>query len=211
MITTLTGLANYVDATYPTVSSISHRLYKDTQCGAHLSVRDLNGEWYHSNSDYSGLISAVQVGSICEQCDAEWTGDVLATPFSAEDYDAQVKGIDDQVHEHWLEFHDDEQDEEDEDEEDEDRVEVHLLWSDPDALYLGSQGETTAQMTRDELWALITEGKRGNFDQVVTSIIIWTEVPPRGHVTGSQPEPEGGHQGNAHLTAVPDPDRRELA
>jgi hypothetical protein len=57
-------------------------------------------------------------------------------------------------------------------------IEVTLVWSDPDAAYLGSQGETTTQMTRTALWKLIVEGQRDNAGNVVTSVTIWPALSP---------------------------------
>lgn len=109
MISTLRELAEYVGAAQPTVTSISHRLYKETECGASLSVYSDTGP-HHNGSDYDGSITGVQVNSICEggsdSCDAEFVGDLLVVPFAGEAFDQQVQGIEDQVAEHWAEFHD---------------------------------------------------------------------------------------------------------
>jgi len=56
------------------------------------------------------------------------------------------------------------------------KTEVILSWSDPQALYLGSHGETREMLSCSELWDLITRGRRDTDGSVVTSLVIWTQV-----------------------------------
>lgn len=120
MSITLAQLAELLDAAQPTLGSINKRIYKDTSCGAHISVRDIMNQWWHNGAEPSSdlRINAVLVGSICEGgdegCDAEFSGDTLDWPFTEEDVNRQLTGIDDQVSEHWTEFHEDDPEEDDE-------------------------------------------------------------------------------------------------
>lgn len=85
MITTVGDLREWVGA--DTVQGINHRLYKDTDCGASISIR-VGGVWYHNGDGWSSLrdgdtLELVSLQSIVEGSDATaWSGDI---PCPAED------------------------------------------------------------------------------------------------------------------------------
>jgi hypothetical protein len=61
-------------------------------------------------------------------------------------------------------------------------VEVILTWTGGTGAYPGDQGESSQNFTKDDLWDLITRGKRedlgGAESAFVSSITIFCEIPP---------------------------------
>ena len=63
-----------------TVESLSRSLYKNTECGAHLSVQLHIGTWIHGRNlrgIKNGDVRALLVGSIVEGSDAEVSADSI--------------------------------------------------------------------------------------------------------------------------------------
>jgi hypothetical protein len=104
---TMARLAALMGAAHPTLDSLNKAVYKATNCGACVSVLDETGLWNHNGDSVDGNVRlfAVKVGCICENCDAEFEGDVLAAPVTELDFNQQLHGIEDQIEAHYDEAH----------------------------------------------------------------------------------------------------------
>jgi hypothetical protein len=64
---------------------MNHRIYKDTDCGASISVQTWDGEWYHNGQDWSGVstLRAFTIQTIVEGSDATVDSGVFTVPCKA--------------------------------------------------------------------------------------------------------------------------------
>lgn len=92
-IDSLEALADFIGANDPTEESLSHRVYKDTCCGAWLSIAH--------NPD--GTLWGVKIGSIIEGSDACVEPVELGFPFSQEDWDEAIRSVEEEAERLWNE------------------------------------------------------------------------------------------------------------
>jgi hypothetical protein len=86
MIANTKQLADHLGAD-PTVRSIQRRIYKDTACGASITIH----------------VWGVEVSSIVEGSDAEVPPCSLAYPFTGDDFDRAVEHVEEVADELWRE------------------------------------------------------------------------------------------------------------
>ena len=84
-ITNINDLAAMLGAD-PNEESIRRRVYKDTDCGASISVDE----------------TGVQLGSIVEGSDVEIEASFLAFPFTSDDYDDAIQYVEGEAEREWL-------------------------------------------------------------------------------------------------------------
>jgi hypothetical protein len=102
-IASLKDLCEYIGADGP--EGLNRRLYKDTECGAWISVQTPDGVWHHCGQDWSGVreVVAFKIGGIVEGSDAEIEGDPFVLPVEEEYVDAWIAEVEDQAEELWRE------------------------------------------------------------------------------------------------------------
>jgi hypothetical protein len=83
IIATLDDLRAYLGA--DSVTGMNRRIYKDTQCGASLSVLLPDGAWRHNGQDWSDIadIRGFTIQTIVEGSDATVDSDVFLLPVRA--------------------------------------------------------------------------------------------------------------------------------
>ena len=128
VINTLADLCDMlcVDEKDATASTLSHYIYKSTDCGASISVQCMvagKPVWFH-NGDDDKLTGRQLVGwricTIVEGSDAEVNGPFMPVGTTTEQVDEWIKDMESQASELWDEANlgdDDEDEDEDEDEE----------------------------------------------------------------------------------------------
>lgn len=85
---------------------LNRRLYKDTSCGASISVKPAGGEkWMHNGQDWSGIreIEAFSIQTIVEGSDAEVNGPQWTLPVTCQEVDAWVEEMEARAAELWEE------------------------------------------------------------------------------------------------------------
>ncbi len=102
MVYSIADLARQVCATQDTVESISHRIYKYTDCGAWVS---------HQQEDLTVAVgwrndpSQVAIGSIVEGADYGTEVHELTFPFSMDDFWKAVDAVEEEANQIWQETH----------------------------------------------------------------------------------------------------------
>lgn len=102
IIDNLESLADFIGANEPTENSLSRRVYKDTSCGAWLSI-------VH-NED--GTLWGVKIGSIVEGSEACVDPAELRFPFSQKDWDEAIQYVKAEAKMLWNEANGENDDEE---------------------------------------------------------------------------------------------------
>lgn len=87
-------LADAIGALEPTEKSMDHRVYKDTACGAWLTLL---------TDEATGTVVGVQLGSIVEGSSVEIGPYDLLFPIAEQDYDDCIQVIEDQAEAAWNE------------------------------------------------------------------------------------------------------------
>jgi hypothetical protein len=114
VITTLVELCAHFDADEP--RSLNRRLYKDTDCGASISVQTLDGVWHHNGEDWNGIatIQAFTIQSIVEGSDAEVNSGTFTLPVEALEVDEWIDYMEEETERLWNEANAEEEDADDE-------------------------------------------------------------------------------------------------
>jgi hypothetical protein len=112
MIRTLTDLTRYFDADTP--SDLNRRLYKDTDCGASISILTDDGTWLHNRLNLDGwktvrAIRAFTIQTIVEDSDAEVNSPPFVLPVAEAEVDAWIKEMEREAARLWDEAHDPEE------------------------------------------------------------------------------------------------------
>jgi len=92
MLHNIEDIAKYLGAKEATNESISHRVYKDTECGAWAEVKN----------------NTFRTGSIVEGADAETTIHTVKLPAEEEEIDQAIQGVEAEADDIWAEHHEDE-------------------------------------------------------------------------------------------------------
>jgi hypothetical protein len=102
-IRNLQDLVDYWSADDP--RGINRRAYKDTACGASVSVQTHDGKWHHNGSDWSHIraIRAFTVQTIVEGSDATVDSDVFTLPVKVSEVDAWIVQMEKEVDRSWTE------------------------------------------------------------------------------------------------------------
>jgi hypothetical protein len=76
----LEDLVDYFNAGH--VTDLPGRIYRDTDCGAWISLETPDGEWHHAGEDWSGIseIAAFKIGTIVEGSDETVESDEFDLP-----------------------------------------------------------------------------------------------------------------------------------
>jgi hypothetical protein len=90
---TLADVASYLGAAHPTNESISHRVYKDTECGA----------WARVETEGTKLV--FRVGSIVEGVDAEVFPETVTLPCTGDQIDKAIEDVESAANDIWLDTH----------------------------------------------------------------------------------------------------------
>lgn len=93
MIRNLAELAAEVSAGEKTIESVSHRIYKGTDCGAWVAERTVNGS------------PGIGIGSIVEGVDQCTQVQELAYPFTSKQFWAAVQAVENEADEIWKSTH----------------------------------------------------------------------------------------------------------
>lgn len=113
-ITTLEDLCTFFDADEP--KSLNQRIYKDTDCGASISVQTPDGVWHHNqgtNETWNDIteIQAFSIQTIVEGSDATVDCDAFTLPVDSEQVTAAIKWMEGEAKRLWKEANgDDEED-----------------------------------------------------------------------------------------------------
>ena len=109
-IRSLEDLCAYFNAGKP--GNLNRRLYKGTDCGASISVQDLDGVWHHNGGDWSGIaaIQAFTIQTIIEGSDATVDSDEFVLPVTQEYVATWIAEMESQVAEVWREANGDDED-----------------------------------------------------------------------------------------------------
>lgn len=88
-----------------TVSGLPRRVYKDTDCGAWISLETPDGVWHHTGDDWSGIteISAFKIGTIIEGSDAEISSDPFELPVTNAEVDHWIRDMETEASDLWNE------------------------------------------------------------------------------------------------------------
>ncbi len=106
-MTTVKNLSDLCDLWGEEPPGLSHRLYKDTDCGAHLTFHMADGSaLYAGNADRATLTRAapvvgITIGSIVEGSEVCIDGNRLDFPFTEETLNAAVKNVEEQADFYW--------------------------------------------------------------------------------------------------------------
>lgn len=101
LIRTLQDLLDYWSADSP--RSLNRRVYKDTACGASISVRTSDGAWHHNGQDWSGVtaITGFTLQTIVEGSDATVDSDEFTLPVRVSAVDAWVREMEAEAARLW--------------------------------------------------------------------------------------------------------------
>lgn len=95
------------------IRTLARSLYKNTDCGVSVSFHLRNCGKIHSSeiSDYQNTlefaarnIAGIQLHSICEGSDAEFSSQVLFFPMEAQDFQDAIDKIEGEVDDLWKEI-----------------------------------------------------------------------------------------------------------
>jgi|GEM_PF-4203409 len=103
MISNLGDLCTYFHA--DGVNGLNHRIYKDTECGASISVKTPDGKWHHNGQEWRSItdVIAFSVQTIIEGSDATVDCDPLVLPVDGEKVDAAIRWMEDEARYLWEE------------------------------------------------------------------------------------------------------------
>lgn len=99
----LEDLLDYFAADRP--QSLNRRIYKDTECGASISVQTPDGVWHHDGQDWSGIteIIAFTIQTIVEGSDAEINSNIFTFPVLTTAVDRWIEYMEEQADAIWCE------------------------------------------------------------------------------------------------------------
>ena len=106
-IRTVGDLRAYLGASGSSATSLSHRLFKDTACGASVSFLPVGGEWQHNGAttefpDDTSLAEVV-LSTIVEDTDAEWSI-TLPSGATEDEYERAIANLESYAEEVWMEI-----------------------------------------------------------------------------------------------------------
>ena len=103
MIRNLEELCDYFGAEAP--ARLNRRIYKDTSCGASISVQTPDGVWHHNGSDWSGVsaIVAFTIQTIVEGSEACVDSDQFTLPVAEAEVAAWIVEMEAEAEELWKE------------------------------------------------------------------------------------------------------------
>lgn len=111
MIRTFADLLDHFDADSP--RGLNRRLYKDTDCGASISVRPANGPWVHNGDRKWDTMAAdtpivaFTIQTIVEGSDATVDSDEFRLPVAGADVDAWITDMEVEASLLWQEANED--------------------------------------------------------------------------------------------------------
>lgn len=84
---------------------LNHRLYKDTACGASISIKPIGGEWLHNGMDWSDVkeIEAFSIQTIIEGSDSEINGPDFYLPVTVQEVDDWIETMETEANWAWDE------------------------------------------------------------------------------------------------------------
>ena len=104
MLRNLNDLRDYLGA--DTIQGMNRRLYKDTACGASISLYSARRAW-HNGQDWSNVraraIKGFTIQTIIEGSDAEVNSDLFRFPVSAEYVDTWINEMESEAARLWDE------------------------------------------------------------------------------------------------------------
>ena len=105
-IRNLKELCEYFGADSP--QRLNRRIYKDTDCGASISVETPDGTWHHNGEDWSGIteITGFTIQTIVEGSDAEVNSDTFALPVTHAEVEHWMSDMEDEADRLWHEAND---------------------------------------------------------------------------------------------------------
>jgi hypothetical protein len=100
-IRSLKDLVEHFDA--ENAQDLNRRIYKDTDCGAHISVRTPDGKWHHNGDNWSKIkeINAFTIGTIIEGSDAEITSAPFFLPVPVASVDHWISNMEHEADDLW--------------------------------------------------------------------------------------------------------------
>lgn len=103
MIKNLNDLCEYFGADTP--SDLNRRVYKDTDCGASISVRTPDGKWHHNGDNWDTVeaIDCFTIQTIVEGSDATVDSDEFVLPVKTKDVDVWIKTMEAEAEVLWKE------------------------------------------------------------------------------------------------------------
>jgi hypothetical protein len=119
-IGSLRDLMEYFGAEH--VMSLNRQIYRNTDCGASISVRTPDGVWHHSGDDWSDIeeITAFKIQTIVEGSDAEVNSNVFELPVTVSEVDNWMAEMEAEADRLWHEANDDENSQNEANDEEED-------------------------------------------------------------------------------------------
>jgi len=87
------------------VNDLNRSIYRNTDCGASISVQTPDGQWHHNGQDWSNIdeIIAFTIQTIVERSDATVDSDPFELPVTQQEVDDWINDMEQEAHELWQE------------------------------------------------------------------------------------------------------------